>query len=301
MPKYIKHTLTQKINIRQVITYFYRTFPYGYYDPPETHDFWELIYIDVGELKLFAGDREYTLKKGDMYLHQPNEYHQITDVGENPVRPHVFILTFTSKSEILYSIPKYNPQLDKESREIIKNLISEIPNNPFDTAPNKVLPAIQYNLRQLEEKDEKNLKFASFQYIKAYLELLFINLVRKTTEADTGTLFFSKSEFNSDMCEKVAEYLRKNIYGNVSIEQICHDLNYSKTMMCTEFKKHTGYSVMQYYNNLKTVEAKMLLRSGKYNINQISNLLNYSSPYYFSMQFKKICGMSPSEYKSSLR
>lgn len=170
MPKYIKHTLTQKINIRQVITYFYRNFPYGYYDPPETHDFWELIYIDVGELKLFAGDREYTLKKGDMYLHQPNEYHQITDVGENPVRPHAFILTFTSKSEILYSIPKYNPQLDKESREIIKNLISEIPNNPFDTAPNKVLPAIQYNLRQLEEKDEKNLKFASFQYIKAYLD-----------------------------------------------------------------------------------------------------------------------------------
>ena len=71
--------------------------------------------------------------------------------------------------------------------------------------------------------------------------------------------------------------------------------------MCTEFKKHTGYPVMQYYNNLKTAEAKMLLRSGKYNINQISNLLNYSSPYYFSMQFKKICGMSPSEYKSSLR
>lgn len=301
MPKYLKHTLTQKINIRQVVSFFYITFGDNYYDPPEWHNFWELIYVDAGELTLRSGKDSFRLKKGDMYLHRPNEFHRITDFGKGKLSPRVFILSFTSKSEILYSVPQLNPSLSGESRTIIQNLISEIPDNPFNTAPIQVLPAIDSNLNRLDDDYEKNPKFASFQYIKLYMELLFINIIRNTSEKEKNPLFLSKTDFDNDMCERVTAYLKSNLYNSISIEKICRDLSYGKTIMCTGFKKNTGYSVMNFYNNLKISEAKILLKSGKYNITQISNLLCYSSPYYFSMQFKKITGMSPTEYKTLLR
>jgi YesN/AraC family two-component response regulator len=47
-------------------------------------------------------------------------------------------------------------------------------------------------------------------------------------------------------------------------------------------------------------EAKKLIREGKYNFSQISEMLFFDTPQYFSIKFKKHTGMSPMEYKNSI-
>ena len=44
-----------------------------------------------------------------------------------------------------------------------------------------------------------------------------------------------------------------------------------------------------------------MIRSGQMNFTQISEYLGYSSIHYFSRQFKRSTGMTPSEYVSSIR
>jgi hypothetical protein len=55
------------------------------------------------------------------------------------------------------------------------------------------------------------------------------------------------------------------------------------------------------YNELKIREAKKLIRQGQYNISQISDLLGFDSPQYFSRCFKNAVHMTPREYMESIR
>ena len=47
--------------------------------------------------------------------------------------------------------------------------------------------------------------------------------------------------------------------------------------------------------------AKQLIRENEMNFTQISDFLSYSSIHYFSRQFKKLSGMTPTEYATSIK
>ena len=51
--------------------------PADYTSPGERHDFWELVYVDRGEVTIWANENKYLLKTGEMAFHRPNEYHNV--------------------------------------------------------------------------------------------------------------------------------------------------------------------------------------------------------------------------------
>ena len=57
---------------------------------------------------------------------------------------------------------------------------------------------------------------------------------------------------------------------------------------------------MQYVVSVRINNAASLLGCSSYNINEVSNIVGYDNPLYFSRIFKKVKGVSPSEYKKSL-
>ena len=59
--------------------------------------------------------------------------------------------------------------------------------------------------------------------------------------------------------------------------------------------------VIELFLQMKIEFAKQLIREDQMNFTQISDFLGYSSIHYFSRQFKKITGMTPSEYSSSIK
>ena len=58
---------------------------------------------------------------------------------------------------------------------------------------------------------------------------------------------------------------------------------------------------MEYLGKMKVDSAKQAIREGKKNFTEIANDLGYSSIHYFSRHFKKVTGMTPSEYSSSVK
>jgi two-component system response regulator YesN len=63
------------------------------------------------------------------------------------------------------------------------------------------------------------------------------------------------------------------------------------------FKEKTGKTIMEYYLKLKIERAKQLLRENELSVKQISELLAFNEPNYFTKTFKRIAGLTPTAYK----
>ncbi|WP_455620419.1 helix-turn-helix domain-containing protein [Eisenbergiella sp.] len=59
----------------------------------------------------------------------------------------------------------------------------------------------------------------------------------------------------------------------------------------------TGCGFREYINLLRTEEAKKLLANTSFSITEISLKTGYSTPYYFSLLFHRMNGMSPPAYR----
>ena len=94
---FIRYGFDKVINVEKLITVFYMEFSKNFAYDGESHDFWEMVYIDRGEVICTAGKRRFALKGGELTFHKPNEFHALR-AGENTA-PNVSIITFESDSD----------------------------------------------------------------------------------------------------------------------------------------------------------------------------------------------------------
>jgi AraC-like DNA-binding protein len=79
---------------------------------------------------------------------------------------------------------------------------------------------------------------------------------------------------------------------------ISENLNYDYTYLYNLFYSGTGQSIKFYYMTQKVERVKYLLEYEQLPVTEITYMLNYSSVAHLSNQFKKITGLSPSEFKN---
>lgn len=86
-----------------------------------------------------------------------------------------------------------------------------------------------------------------------------------------------------------------------AVDLICKDNLIGRSQLQKLFKEQCNRGIIEYFSILKIEVAKELIRTNHMNFTQISAHLGYTSIHYFSRQFKKIVGMTPSEYASSVK
>lgn len=104
----------------------------------------------------------------------------------------------------------------------------------------------------------------------------------------------------SNNVKKVILFIRKNLTKDFNLEDIAKELFITKEHLSRLFKKEMGITISEYIIKSKIHEAKTLLKEHDYNIVYIADLLNFANSSHFSNSFKKIVGVSPTEYKKSL-
>lgn len=103
----------------------------------------------------------------------------------------------------------------------------------------------------------------------------------------------------SSNIKKIILYIRKNLTYKISLDDIAKDLFITKEHLSRLFKKEMGITISEYIIKAKIQEAKNLLRQTDYNILDIAVLLNFANSSHFSNSFKKITGLSPSDYRKN--
>ncbi len=105
----------------------------------------------------------------------------------------------------------------------------------------------------------------------------------------------------SDIYNKIIFYLEEHIREFVTIEDICHDNLIGRSQLQKLFREQHQCGIIEFFTEMKVEFAKQLIRENQLNFTQISDFLGYSSIHYFSRQFKKVTGMTPSEYSTSIK
>ena len=100
--------------------------------------------------------------------------------------------------------------------------------------------------------------------------------------------------------KEIVDLLNENVYGRLTVSEIAERLGRSESAVKQSFSEYFGQGIIHYYNSMKIAEAKRFIREGRYNISQISDLLAFDNPQYFSKCFKKFTGRTPTEYGRSI-
>ena len=109
---------------------------------------------------------------------------------------------------------------------------------------------------------------------------------------------FMAIDEKTDSISLCVNYLQKNIDKPLSLKDIADAVNLSVSHFASIFKKNTGFSIIEYFNHLKTQKACQYLQFTDLRINEIADRQGIEDPYYFSRMFTKIVGTSPNKYRS---
>lgn len=105
---------------------------------------------------------------------------------------------------------------------------------------------------------------------------------------------------NLQVVNQVKQYIRENIYANLSLEVIAHSVYLNPSYLSKLFKDNQGITVMDYVTKVRLEEAKKLLENPQYNINEISTRLGYADASYFSKVFRRYAGVSPRQFRQKI-
>ena len=284
----------QKVfHIEKIITMFYMELPKNFQYDGESHDFWEMVYIDKGEMICTADQDRFTLKSGELTFHKPNEYHNLS--GNNTVAPNISILTFCCRSSAMREFEKKIFRLNADEKSMLSSLFSEGLGCFQLTDPSN--PLLHNNMKLIEPQP-----FGGTQMIKNLLEIFLIKLYRSQDslpKAVRQNYVINGTDVPFPVKE-ILDYLQNNIYNRITISDIAIALGKGESTVKKLFSLYKKDGITKYYNSLKIKEAKRLIRESTYNMTQIADLLCFDTPQYFSKCFKQYTNMTPSEYKSSI-
>lgn len=287
--RFYRHKFANVLNVNKIVTIHYQRLTKDYVSKVETHDFWEINYADKEKFSVMLGDKKVIVNAGELLFIPPNIPHGLAS-GKS--EPNVFIISFTCSSKAMELFTKEKYEVSDNLRYLLQNIMSEAEQTFY-------IPEFNPDLTKLELKDQP--KFGGEQVIKNSLELLLLYLIReKSNEKSTTEFFLSKISPSTDLQDEIVGILNSKIYENFKLDDLCETLHYGKTFICTTFKKKTGASVYQTYLKLKTDEAKKLIRKGL-TFSSIAEKLCFDSVAHFTEAFKKITGMTPREYKNSIK
>lgn len=101
----------------------------------------------------------------------------------------------------------------------------------------------------------------------------------------------------SQLAEKARNYVIQNIDQRIMLQDVAEYVNLTPNYLSALFKKTFNCNFVDFINEVKMERACTLIHEGKYKIYEISFMLGYDNPYYFTKVFKKQMGLTPTEYQ----
>lgn len=274
MKTYLRHRIYNVVDIKELLALEYLDLNGKYKDYSEAHDFWELCYLQQGELCCIIDGKELPMAEGQIAITAPNQEHSYRGDAK------AFVVCFESPSQALKALIGDVHTLDEEQKQCMEQVIAEA--------------AQTFRMNEQEQLEAlAHPAFAGQQMIILQLEYLLICTLRKINDI----IFLDGEDFHADIAEVIKEYFRTHLHSRLNLEQICKRMNYSRSFLCRTFKEQTGESLMACFNRMKLEEAKRLLCTTKQSAARISAELGFSDAKYFNSLFKKKVGVAPAVYR----
>lgn len=255
--------------------------------PWHYHPAIEIMYITRGIGTRFVGDCIEQYEEGDVCMIGPN-------------LPHEW------RNDDAY--------FDKESGLRATCICLFFKREIFD--PNFIRLPEMNNIRDLIERSRRGLKFTGnskleiTRFIRSSVNdvgvrkvtnlLTLLELMATSTEYELLASVGFTNSVNSEDFErfnKVYKFLVKNFAASIRLEEVSTLVGLTPTAFCRYFKERTKKTFVEYLNEMRIGYSKKLLLENKMKISTISGEVGFPNLSNFISQFKKVTGMSPSQFQ----
>ena len=230
---------------------------------------YQILYVANGKTHFWFDGREEIVSTGHMVLYKPEEIQKYVYYLED--NPEVFWIHFTGRD--------------------VKNILAyhgiSLDEHVFYCG---VLPDYKALFRKIIQELQL-CRYGYEDYIASLFNdiLLLVDRQQHEQKKTTGNV--------QEQIERAAAYFNENYNTKISIDDYAESLHISTNWFIHNFKQYTGMSPAQYILSLRMVNAQSLLERTTYNIKEISEIVGYENPLYFSRVFKKEIGKSPAQYR----
>ncbi|MBR2950450.1 MAG: helix-turn-helix transcriptional regulator [Lachnospiraceae bacterium] len=235
---------------------------------------YQLLYVASGKAIFYFNGDPKEVAAGHMVLFQPRQEQHYEYFAVD--RPEVYWVHFTG-SDVRNILRHYDIPLDK-------NVIYSGSSATYAYLFKEMIQELQTCRTGFEE------------LLEMYLRQIFL-LIQRSWEERKPTV----SSYLQEEVDYARKYFNEHYNEDISIEDYAQSRGMSVSWFLRNFKQMTMKSPMQYILSIRINNAVSLLETTDYNVTEISTIVGYDNPLYFSRIFKKQKGVSPSEYRKMLQ
>ncbi|MFR2795557.1 helix-turn-helix domain-containing protein [Romboutsia timonensis] len=263
--------ISSSLDISEIYTKFYQEKGTNYNFSGEKHSYWELTYVDKGELLTTIDRVSYHLKQGDLIFYAPMQFH-----------------TQSTFEKISRSYLTINFKMNFNHADLLCNKIFSLKRDSYFIVT-----------RLIEELSNDNLY--SDDLSLCYLKELIIQMLRlNNSHFHSKPTTHMQQTYENELLNDILLYIDNNIYEKISVSTLCEHFCISTSMLHSLFRKNMNNTAKNYINELKLSKSKELIRNSTHTLSEISEMLDFSSIHYFSKKFKSYFNISPTEYSKSI-
>ncbi|RSD29559.1 response regulator [Mesobacillus subterraneus] len=104
----------------------------------------------------------------------------------------------------------------------------------------------------------------------------------------------------ADTIYRIKQYIMENSQQNISLETLSNKVGLSPIYISKMFKEKLGINYIDFLTECRIEKAKKMLAEPEKSIKEITIEVGYHEPNYFSKVFKKMCNVTPREYRKTL-
>lgn len=260
------------------------TYPAKHVIKKNHHDYYQIVFILNGEGKIIFNDNVYGASINQVYIFKPNVDHMIesSKFKSLSIVELKFYCNNTVSESMIYQLPSIIKDVGQPIRTSFINIVEEV---------------------QLQDKYTEYI-------IKALLTHIIFSLIRisdqetnysykksKVTVSCKGDENIKNKKESEDPLVVVIDYIRKNYYMEIKLNDLAEMAYLSPIYFCSVFKEKYGVTPIQYLQNIRHENAKRLLIDTDNSITIIAEKVGFQSVHYFSRFFKTHEGITPNEFR----
>lgn len=236
----------------------------------------EFIYVETGKLEIGLDDDLYEVEKGMIMIVGPDTFH--TFMSTEPESVIWVARIYLSDMQGYFGVQEHLSDIYRNSLLI------------------KATGKMAQIMKELVSADYGILN-EYYTVIKAS-ELTVELLSRK---ANIKKYIRTQTVESSESIVKMQQFIENSLHKEITLPMVAEYLGFSTSYCSKYIKKKTNQNFLDYVNSIRVREAETLLRTGNMCITDISYATGFNSIQSFNRIFKKYRGVTPTEYRKSLR
>lgn len=189
----------------------------------------------------------------------------------------------------------------------IKNIYEELlePMKPFVTIRDEndnLVSIVTVNNEKLWQGIKLQIESSVEKFLNHAVVVYLSEVVSGLDEIPYAFEEIKKAIYSDSHClpiiKKVKTYAEKNFRDSeLSLQKIADDMGITINHLSKLFKQEMGMSFIEYLIKFRITEAIKLMNDPSVKIYEVAEQVGYSTQHYFCAAFKKVLGVSPTEYR----